>query len=136
MPEPRFPKHKVWDTKWETQRQDEAGFDVKVPRPFFVLFMPATEQPRVLEGFIWVASPGGTPGGTGRMPVLPPCPYVQIKSNGSQRPLRHWKPEVIAGCESESIKDDKRLAGLRRLRQPFWLGHGPDGTKWGAGVNL
>ena len=36
----------------------------------------------------------------------------------------------------EIMKDDKRLAGLRRLRQPFWLGHGPDGTKWGAGVNL
>ena len=46
----------------------------------------------------------------------------------------------IARCPrrvaDEIMKDDKRLAGLRRLRQPFWLGHGPDGTKWGAGVNL
>ena len=40
------------------------------------------------------------------------------------------------GAEGGSMKDDKRLAGPRRLRQPFWLGHGPDGTKWGAGVNL
>ena len=32
-------------------------------------------------------------------PSFPSCPYVQIKSNYPQRPVRNWKPEVIVGCE-------------------------------------
>ena len=104
--------------------------------------MPATEQPCVLRVLSGYRHPTGRRAGHAVARVLPVLPlrFLRVLMFKSSQIIPKGQCETgnrksSSGAKGESMKDDKRLAGPRRLRQPFWLGHGPDGTKWGAGVN-